>query len=309
VRLRFQPWQLALLVVALCVAAVGVVRWVRVSQPDDAARMLGDLPADKKATLIYIDTGLLRRSGMLDLLAGSQAAEEPDYRKFVELTGFDYRTDLDAVAFALVENRVYMTLRGRFQWKQLTDYAESQGGECHYSVCNMPGSTPERNISFYPLKSDVLALAVSTDPRAVTNIGPGGPKMQLPAPLDPVWVSVPTATFSHLDSFPDGSRELLGPLAQAEKVTFAAGPQGDRLQVRLEVACLTPDAAAALLKQLSAVTGTLRSMIERQHLTPNPRDLSGVLMAGSFQQRQATVIATWPVERAFVEALAAGQIQ
>jgi hypothetical protein len=309
VRLRFQPWQLALLVVALCVAAVGVMRWVRVSQPYDAGRLLGDLPADKKATLVYIDTGLLRRSGMLDLLAGSKATEEPDYRKFVELTGFDYRTDLDAVAAALVDSRVYITLRGRFQWKQLTDYAESQGGECHYSVCSMPGSTPERIISFYPLKSDVLALAVSTDPRAVTNIEPGGPKMKLPAQLDPFWISVPTASFSHLDSFPDGTRELLSPLAQAEKVTFAAGPQGDRLQVRLEVACLTPEAAADLLKQLSAVTGMLKSTIERQHLTPNPRDLSGVLVAGSFQQREATVIATWPVERSFVEALAAGQIQ
>jgi len=309
VRLRLRPWQLSILVVALCVAAVGVVRWVRVSQPYDAARMLGDLPADKKATLVYIDTGLLRNSGMLDLLAGSKAAEEPDYRKFVELTGFDYRTDLDAVAAALVDNHVYVTLRGRFQWKQLTEYAESQGGECHYSLCNMPGSTPDRSISFYPLKSDVLALAVSSDPRAVTNIGPGGPKMMLPMPLEPVWVSVPTAAFSHLDAFPDGTRELLRPLAGAEKVTFAAGPQGDRLQVRLEVACLTPDAAADLLKQLSAVTGMLKSMIERQHMTPNPRELSGVLVAGSFQQRQATVIATWPVERAFVEALAAGQIQ
>ena len=53
------------------------------------------LPADR-ATLVYIDTDALRKSGLLDLLAGSKAAEEADYRKFVEQTGFDYRTDLDA---------------------------------------------------------------------------------------------------------------------------------------------------------------------------------------------------------------------
>ena len=307
-RLRFQPWQLALLVVVLCVAAVGVVRWVRVSSPYDAARLLAVLPLER-ATLVYIDTGQLRRSGTLDLLAGSKAAEEPDYRKFVDQTGFDYRTDLDAVAAAFVDNHFYSTLRGRFQWKRLTAYAESQGGECHYLVCSMPGSSPERNISFYPLKSDILALAVSTDPRAVTSIGPGGRKVDLPASLDPVWISVPAAVFNHLDAFPDGTRALLSPLAHAEKVTFAAGPQGDRLQLRLEVACTTPDAAADLVKQLSGVTELLRSMIERQHMTPNPRDLSGVLATGSFQQRQATVIATWPVERGFVESLAAGQVQ
>ncbi len=295
------------MVVALCGAIVAVVRWWRVSSPYDAAHMVSALPT-QRATVVYFDTGELRGSGMLGLLAGSKAAEEPDYRKFVDETGFDYRTDLDAVAAAFVENRFYATLRGRFRWKQLTAYAESQGGECHYSVCTMLGSTAERNISFYPLKSDVLALAVSTDPQAVTGISPLS-KLQMGVPRDPFWISVPAATFSHLDSFPAGTRAFLSPLAHAEKVVFAAGPQGDRLQLRLEVGCATPEAAAELVKQFSGVTGLLKSMIEREHMTPNPRDLSGVLVAGTFEQRQSTVIGTWPVERGFVEALASGQIQ
>ncbi len=157
------------MVVVLCVAAVAVARWWRISAPYDAARLISALPTDR-ATVVYLDTEQLRRSGMLALLAGSKAAEEPDYLKFVNDTGFDYRTDLDAVAAAFEENRFYATLRGRFRWKQLTAYAESQGGECHYSVCTMLGSTPDHNISFYPLKPDVLALAVSTDPRAVNKV-------------------------------------------------------------------------------------------------------------------------------------------
>jgi hypothetical protein len=172
----------------------------------------------------------------------------------------------------------------------------------------MLGSAPDRNISFYPLKSDVLALAVSTDPRAVTNIGTRG-KLQMPLPRDPFWISVPSAVFNRPDAFPAGTRAFLSPLTRAEKITFAAGPRGDRLQLRLEVACATPEAAADLVKQLSSVTGLLKSMIEREHMTPNPRDLSGVLVAGTFEQRQSTVIGTWPVERGFVEALASGQIQ
>jgi hypothetical protein len=304
---RFRPWQLAVVVVALCVAAVAVARWWRVSSPYDAARLISVLPTER-ATVVYLDTGELRRSGMLELLAGSKTVEEPDYRKFVDETGFDYRSDLDAVAASFEENRVYATLRGRFSWKQLTAYAESQGGECHYSVCTMPGSSVERNISFYPLKSDVLALAVSTDARAVSSIGTGG-KPQVPVPRDPFWISVPAAVFNRPEAFPAGTRAFLSPLAHAEKITFAAGPQGDRLQLRLEVACATPEAAADLVKQFSGMTGLLKSMIAREHMTPNPRDLSGVLVAGTFEQRQSTVIGTWPVERGFVEALAAGQIQ
>jgi hypothetical protein len=295
------------MVVALCVAAVAVARWWHVSSPYDAARLISTLPVDR-ATVVYLDTEQLRRSGMLALLAGSKAAEEPDYSKFVEETGFDYRTDLDAVAAAFAENRFYATLRGRFRWKQLTAYAESQGGECHYSVCTMLGSTADRNISFYPLNSDVLALAVSNDARAVSIIGTGG-KLQMPVPRDPLWISVPAATFNRLDAFPAGTRAFLSPLARAEKVIFTAGPQGDRLQLRLEVTCATPEAAAELVKQFSSVTGLLKSMIEREHMTPNPRDLSGVLVAGTFEQRQSTVIGTWPVDRSFVEALASGQIQ
>lgn len=295
------------MVVALCAAAVAVARWWRVSSPYDAARLISALPGSK-ATLVYLDTEQLRRSGLMALLAGSKAAEEPDYRKFVDETGFDYRTDLDALAASFGENRFYATLRGRFRWKQLTAYAESQGGECHYSVCTMLGSTAERNISFYPLRSDVLALAVANDPRAVSSIVPGG-KSQMPAPHDPFWMLVPAATFDRLTAFPAGTRAFLSPLAHADRVIFAAGPQGDRLQLRLEVACATPQAAADLAKQFNSVTGLLKSMIEREHMTPNPRDLSGILVAGTFEQRGSTVVGTWPVERSFVEALASGQIQ
>ncbi len=307
-RIRFQPWQLAVVVVVLCVAAVGVVRWFRVSQPYNAPQLLAALPTER-ATLLYIDTGLLRKNGMLDLLAGSPAAEEADYRKFVDQTGFDYRTDLDAVAAAFVNGSVYFTLRGRFQWKQLTRYAEAQGGECHYTVCTMPGSTLERNISFYPLKTDVLALAASTRLRAVMDINPGQSKNSSASPSEPVWMSFPPSAFGSLDAFPAGARSFLSPLAQARRVIFAAGPKGDRLELRLEVTCDSPAAAEELVKQLSGTTDLLKRMIQRDHMTPNPRDLSGVLVAGTFEQRQAQVIGSWPIERGFVETLAAGRIQ
>ena len=307
-KIRIKPWQLAGAVILLCVSAVAVVRWVRVSQPYDASRMLAALPF-YRATLLYIDTGLLRKSGMLDLFAGSKAVEESDYLRFVEQTGFDYRTDLDAVAVGFVNGSVYLTLRGRFQWKQLSGYAEAQGGECHYSVCTMPGNSLERNISFFPLTTNVLALAVSPRPRAVVDIVPENPKLSAVMPAEPVWMSFPPSAFANLNTFPAGTRSFMSPLASARRVTFAAGPKGDRLELRLEVECSSPAAAEDLARQLSGTTDLLKKMIQRDNLTPNPRDLSGVLVAGAFQQQQDLVIGSWPIERGFVEALAAGQIQ
>src|SRR6266849_5717915 len=170
-KFRFQPWQLAVLVVLICAAAVGVSHWRSVSRPFNAVALVECLPPDQ-ATHLYIDVGALRRSGLLDLLAGSKAAEEPDYRRFVEQTGFDYRTDLDAIAAAFFRGNVYLTLRGRFQWKPLSDYARAQGGQCRNTICTLPASRPDRNISFYPLKADVLAFSVSAEERGVTMIGP-----------------------------------------------------------------------------------------------------------------------------------------
>jgi hypothetical protein len=308
VSLRFKPWQLAGAVILLCVAAVALVRWVRVSQPYDAARLLSTLPTEG-GTLLYIDASLLRQSGMLELLAGSKAAEEADYRKFVEQTGFNYRTDLDAVAAAFVRGSAYFALRGRFQWKQLAGYAEAQGGECHYLVCTMAGSSLDRNISFFPVTTEVLALAVSAQPRAAVDIGPRSESMPGLNPAEPLWMSFPPSAFGDLKSFPAGTRSFISPLAAARRVTFAAGPKGGRLELRLEVACSSPAAAADLVRQLSGTTDLLRKMIQRDNLTPNPSDLSGVLVAGTFQQKQDIVIGSWPIERGFVEALADGQIQ
>ncbi len=306
-KLRFQPWQLAVAVILLCAAAVGVSHWRR-TRPFTAVALVECLPPDQ-ATHLYIDVQALRSSGLLELLAGSKAAEEADYRKFVDQSGFDYRTDLDAVAAAFFHGNVYFTLRGRFEWKRLSEYARLEGGSCRNTICTMPASKADRHISFYPLKSDVLALAVSNDERGVSMIGPNQWRNPPHLPAEPVWISAPSFAFSDLNDMPAGTHSFLSPLAQAQEVVFAVGPQGQRLQIRLEVACATPEAAAALANQLTSTTDLLKKMIEREHGTPNTRDLSGVLVAGNFQQQDKRVVGTWPLERGFVEALAAGRIQ
>jgi hypothetical protein len=305
---RFQPWHLAALVLILCTGAVWLAHRWRASRRMDATALVECLPRDR-STHVYIDVDALRRGGLLDLVAGSSAAEEPDYRRFVDQTGFDYRTDLDAVAAGFTGGDVYLALRGRFDWKHLAKYARDQRGKCVNVTCDMPASTPDRHISFYPLESNVLALAVTRLDRDVTMIGPSQWPHPPQLPPEPVWISAPSFAFTDVNNLPAGTHAFLSPLAQAQNIVFAIGPDGNRLQIRLDVACANPESAAALAAQLTSTTAYLKKMLERDHKTPNAGDLSGVLVAGAFQQKDQRVVGTWPVERAFVEALATGKTQ
>ena len=291
--------------VALSAALVGVVRWRKNSIHYDAAHMVAALPVER-ATLFYADVDALRKSGILDLLTGSRATEEPDYRKFVEQTGFDYRTDLYAVAAAFANGASYFTVHGRFQWKQLAAYALAQGGECRYTICSLPGSTLERTISFYPLQSDVLALAVAADAGGVTMISPS-PVLKLnDLPSEPVWISAPASALTKPGALPASVMALLGPVARAEKITAAAGPQGARALLRVAVLCRSPEDAMAVKRELSSATDALRSAPIDRHQDPGQPDWAGLLRAGVFSQTGPEVTGTWPLERSFLEALASG---
>ena len=149
------------------------------------------------------------RPGLLDALAGSKATEESEYRKFVQDSGFDYRSDLEAVAAAFMDGNMYATARGAFKWKRLTYYAQSNGGSCANSICQMPASQPGRFISFYLLRSNVLALAVSPDPHGVDIINPPQKASPYFARLNR-WRSLrPDLLFENAGALPPGARAFL----------------------------------------------------------------------------------------------------
>jgi hypothetical protein len=307
-KIRFQPWHLAAAVILLCGAVVGGLYWRTHRRTFDAVGLIECLPPDQ-STHVYIDVAALRANGMLDLLAGSKAAEDADYRRFVQQTGFDYRNDLDAAAVGFYRDDVYFAVRGRFDWKKLESYAGLQGGHCRNAVCEMPASTPGRSISYYPLRSNVLALAVSKEPLAVTMIGPQPWSHPPQLSSQPLWISAPAFVFSDVSSMPAGTHSFFSPLAQAQSVVFTAGPEGNRIEVRLDVTCTSAESAASLAKQFTDATDLFKKMLERDHMAPNTNDLSGVLVAGAFEQQDKRVIGRWPIERGFVEALVSGKVE
>jgi hypothetical protein len=74
----------------------------------------------------------------------------------------------------------------------------------------------------------------------------------------------------------------------------------------MEVRCGSAEDARLMAETLRRTTATVREWIAREKQAPNPRDLSGVLAAGSFKNAGARVMAHWPVERAFFEELLRG---
>ena len=301
---KLRAWLIVAGIAAFCGASVWGVAWYR-SRSLGTAALLARLPAEN-ALVAYIDFSELRRGGVLDLLDGSKAGEDPEYRNFVRQTQFDYKKDLDAALVAFAPTGRFLLLKGRFDWNSLRAYVEGQGGKCANAFCRMTGSAPERRISFFPLRSNLMALAVSPDESAALRLGNvvPGPDPQLPAA--PVWLSIPPSVLKSSDSLPAGTRMFARGMERAESATLAFAPEGHGLAARLDVRCRDERDAADLASQLTRTTSLLRETMERERQKPNPADLSGVLTSGVFRNEGRRVLGYWPIERAFVENVLGG---
>src|SRR5262249_47926561 len=171
------------------------------TNPSDLAAYL----PNANATVVYVDVESIRKSGILKMIVGSKAAQELEYRQFVEETLFDYREDLDALAAAFKDGQIFFVLKGRFHWKNLMDYAIRQGGSCHNSFCTAPSSRPNRRISFYPVRPDLMGLAISTDDFAAYQVARKAGKAGIAAPSQPIWVLVPALVLRDSDTLPAGT--------------------------------------------------------------------------------------------------------
>jgi hypothetical protein len=294
------------------------------SRPYDAVRLVQCLPQDRSLH-IYMNVGLLRSAGILELLAGSPASEEADYKKFVEQTGFDYRTDLDAVAAGFRDGDEYFAVQGRFKWDLLAGYAQSHQGKCDVGqsagTCSMPASQAGKTISFSLLRRDVLALAVARDPQGSRVIFPGFWKDPPKIPAAAIWVSAPPYIFADAKTLPAGLGPFRTQLSQARGTVFTLGPaftlgpvtnrttDQKAFELRMTVDCTTPDDAAKMAAQFSSVTELLKKMLDRDKLKPAAGDLTGVLVAGHFEAQKDQVTGTWPIQRKFIESLVSGKVE
>ena len=297
---------LIIMIATVCGLAVWGVARLRYHSLRTTADWLQRLPT-RDSVVFYIDFAALRQSGVLQKLAGSKVAEEPEYKVFVMKTEFDYARDLDAVLACFTPRAKYLVAEGRFDWSSLQSYAREQGGACRDALCRMSGSTPERKISFFPLRPNLMGLAVSPDDSAAIDLqSTAARRRALDLPDAPVWISIPPALLKTGSDLPPGTRMFAHSMEDADDVSIAMAPSGNRFEARLNVQCRSEQQAAALAAQLGAITATLREMIAREHQTPNPSDLSGVLTSGAFNHLGTRVLGSWPLEKGFVEGLLGG---
>lgn len=260
----------------------------------------------RDAAILFVNFDQLRRAGLLDLLAGSAAAQDPDYRRFVEATSFDYTRDLDTAIVSFAPGGKYLFLNGRFHWSNLRDYAIAHQGDCPGSICRMIGSTPDRRISYSPLRRNTLALAVSPDDLAVERLDRSGEGVVPALPAAPVWLRIPGSLLKSSDGLPAGTRMFAHSMEQAESVTLSLSPDGQRLAARLDVLCPNEQQAASIATDLNHVTALLKDLIQREHQQPVATDLSGVLTSGSFRNEGRRVYGYWPIERQFIVNMLSG---
>lgn len=291
---------IAIVAVSLAGAALWL-RWNNARHFTDIRALLSRFPVED-AIVLNIDFASVRGAG---LLADPKASLEPEYQKFLDGTGFNYRRDLDSVTASFSKGGNFFIARGRFDWKMLRDYAAHQGGSCYEQLCRMAGSTPDRRISFLPLRDDTMALAVSTDDLAATRLTKAGDPLKAQLPTAPVWLLVPGSALHDAAAVPPGLRLMLSALTNADRLVVTMGPSGSGLAAKMEATCRSKDEARLLASQLRNVTTTLKESMQRDKQAQSDQFLQ-VLVGGTFDDNGARVTGTWPFSKALIDGLTSG---
>ncbi len=296
---KYRAYLLILMVAALCGLSVwGVVSWRH--RPIPAAALMKRIPV-ANPLVVYIDFKYLHDQHILERLLGSKPAQDPDYQAFIDKTGFDAQEDLQAALLAFAPDARYLLVKGQFDWKKLKSYAKDQGGSCQASLCTVRGSSAERNISFFPVQTNLMGMAVSQDETAARHLQEPDSRPDPEVPNAPVWVWIPPAALKSHDQFPSGTHLFASALERADHLTLSFDGAAGHWAIKLDARCRTEDDAIRLTSELSAATARLKQMLELEHHAPNPADLTGVLSSGSFQSTGNRVTGQWQIEQVFVD--------
>jgi hypothetical protein len=302
---KFQPW--AWLAFILIAAGIALAYYLLRPQYRTAGNLVGLLPRSD-AVLFYADVDTLRQSGFLGRLQGAKGLEDPEYQRFVRETGFSYERDLDALAVASLPNQLFATLRGKFDWRRLSEYARHQGGSCHNTYCQVPASTHGRWLSFFPIRSGVMGLSIGPDPSAAYQLLPrrGAPEIQTPSYT--AWVTLPRRLLDDPKSLAPGAQLFATALSSATRVTLgidqkqSTGGQSD-FMVRLTAKYDSPAKAEDAQHHLEQVTSMLKAVASRQQQDRDAPDLTSVLSSGTFRDVNGSLEGFWPVPQQVIDSL------
>jgi hypothetical protein len=256
-------------------------------------------------TTFFADMVELRRSGFLKILT-STAGREKEYAEFVRETGFDYATDLDALAASWDGRQSLFVLRGRFEWRRIRNYFATHGGGCREAICTMPASSSGRAVSMISIQPDVAGVAVGPDDRTAVLLQyprNGGAVPPIKAPL---WVQPSHELLKNPTELPVAVRIFAISLESADSLVLELQPSPDgqtAFMIRFNAAFQNKPMAETAQTQLTLNTNMLKLELTREHKQADPADLAWLLTSGAFQVTDRHLVGTWMVRKELLRAL------
>jgi hypothetical protein len=241
-----------------------------------------------------------------------KTAQDSDYRSFVSGTGFDYERDLDAIAVASIPNQIFAVLRGRFEWNRLRAYATAQGGSCRDTYCQVSNPKSGRWFSFFPIRSDVMAVAVSPDTNAAYTLLPRHGAPAFIAPDYPAWVQVPRRILDDPAEMPPALQVFARALSPASHVTFgvekSAGTDQSGFLVRMLAQYESDKEAALVSENLTRLTRLLGALGSQGAVSKTPKDpadqgMRELLSSAAFIAGDRQVKGEWRVPGSFLNSI------
>lgn len=304
-RFRLNPWVVAAALILVCAGVAGIA-WKLRERPLTPGEVAAYLPPGA-SPVIAINLVQLRDSGILDVLAGSRAEEEADYKAFIDMTGFDYRNDLDQLIVAFRGETTFVLLSGRYEWPALREYAKQNGGICQYALCRMDAGDYKRKISFYPVRPGMLALAAGPSEWSAAEIEARKPANLATVDVDsPLMVALDSESLAHPERLPAWLQPWIGLVDGADRVVLTAGRGGD-LELQMRLHCPHREDVPRIEARLKEATAQLRRTMEREGRPVDGKTFPGVLAGGEFKIVGDQLEGHWPMDRDFIQALAGGR--
>jgi hypothetical protein len=299
-QLRRQFLTLAPVIFVIGAATLGAWLWLNHQRGGALPSLVSHLPS-QNATMGFASVAALRQSGLLRPDT-NPANREPDYDAFIRKSGFNWETDLDALVWSFTPDARFFFVTGRFDWQRLEEFVRQEGGECRDGFCTIAGSQPDRQISFFPWRSHVMALAVSPDRYAADRLRLDY-RHSFESPESPFWLHLDGAALRDANPLAPGLKGFLRLLERTQHATIYLAPDGDAFRLELRAHCDNQEVAASTSQEFAKLTDWLNKLLAIEKQQPTETELAAVLATGKFTAEGPTVVGTWPVSRNFLAGL------
>jgi hypothetical protein len=303
---RRQLFSLVPVAFILGAAILGAAVWLRYQQQATPEALVRRLPG-VNAAMGFLNVDALRQAGLLQTKA-SNITREAEYEEFIRESGFQWERDLDSLLWSFTPDARFFFVTGRFDWGRLRQFVVSEGGECQGEFCTVTGSQPDRQISFFPWRSNVMALAVSEDRYAADRLRLEY-RHQREALDAPFWLHLSGTALNNSEAEIEGLRGFLRLLERTEETTILLRPENDSFALQLLARCEQPEQASALAADFRKLTEWLNRLLEIEKQEPQEMELASILSSGQFAAAGLTVEGKWVVPRAFLESIFAQDLE